>query len=184
MFFRTSRSQFWKPCWTNIATSQKCFALNPKNFRLMSENDKNTIFFVQKEHGSPKSVPLDTSKVVLTVIKEHLARWPKNFAPCLKKIKKKQKVFKTAFSSSKQFKGQVESSCGTHAQKFFPEGRNLFPLSAKVTKRCQIFKKNQLSWKCLPGLVKCIFENHVKTYSIKSRRNFAQYPKRMKNFFS
>ena len=96
LFFRTSRSQFWKPCWTNIATSQKCFALNPKNFRLKSENDKNPIVFVQKKHGSPENVPLDTSKVVLTVIKEHFARWPKIFAPCLKEIKS-NKVFKTAF---------------------------------------------------------------------------------------
>ena len=136
LFFRTSRSQFWKPCWTNIVTSQKCFALNPKNFRLKSENDKNPIVFVQKEHGSPENVPLDTSKVVLTVIKEHFARWPKIFAPCLKKIKS-NKVFKTAFFFLKAIHQTCRKQLWQWCRKNFAGRPKLFSLSAKVTKKCR-----------------------------------------------
>ena len=40
----------------------------------------------------------------------------------------------------------------------------LLPPSPKVTKRSQHFEKQQLSWKCFSGLVKCKFEIHVKTF--------------------
>ena len=64
-----------------------------------------------------------------------------NNRPLSEKDKKKQKVFKTAFSSSKQSNRHVESSCGNIAEMILPEGRNFFRCLQKWLKNANIPKK-------------------------------------------
>ena len=65
----------------------------------------------------------------------------KNIRPLSEKDKKKQKVFKTAFSSSKQSNRHVESSCGNDAEKTLPEGRNFFRCLQKWLKNADSSEK-------------------------------------------
>ena len=97
LLFMTRGRQFWQSCWQNLDGSQKCSAMNPKMFRLMSEHDKKHKNFCSKKTVFLQVIQWTRQKQFRQSCWKILPGGQKR-SPFVWKWKKSKVVFKTAFS--------------------------------------------------------------------------------------